>query len=50
MTKYPKNQEAKLIIQAGIKKVIYFYEESDDDYDCKAARKLLADAEVTSRW
>ena len=50
MTKCPTNQEAKLVIQAGIKKVIYFYKESDDDSDCRAARKLLADAEVTSRW
>ena len=50
MTKCPKNQEAKVIIQAGIKKVIYFHKESDKDSDCKDAKKLLGDAEVICRW
>ena len=52
MTKCPKNQEAKVssIIQAGIKKVIYFHKESDEDSDSKDAKKLLGDAEVMCRW
>ena len=50
MTKCPKNEEAKVIIQARIKKVIYFYKESDESSSCKDAKKLLADAEVMSRW
>ena len=50
MTKCPKNEEAKVIIQAGIRKVIYFYEEPAENSNCKAAKKLLADAEVMSRW
>lgn len=49
-TKCPKNEEAKVIIQAGIKKVIYFYKESDESSNCTDAKKLLADAEVMSRW
>ena len=50
MTRCPKNEEAKVIIQAGIKKVIYFHKESDKDSDCKHAKKLLADAKVTCKW
>ena len=48
MTKCPRTEEAKLIIQVGIKEVIYFHESRSDD--CKWAKKLLHYANVRPTW
>ena len=48
MTECPRTEEAKLIIQVGIKEVIYFHEAPSDD--CKWAKQLLYYANVRPTW
>ena len=48
MTKCPKSEEAKVIIQAGIIEVIYF--EDIPSSDCKNAKQLLVNAKVWPLW
>ena len=48
MTKCPRTEEAKLIIQVGIKEVIYFHKAPSDD--CKWAKQLLYYANVRPAW
>ena len=54
MTKCPRTEEAKLIIQVGIKEVIYFHKGDKNDPvesgDCKWAKKLLSFAKVWHTW
>jgi deoxycytidylate deaminase len=50
MTKCPRTEEAKLIIQVGIKEVIYFHKENKDDKDCEWAKQLLSFAKVWHTW
>ena len=50
MTQCPRTEEAKLIIQVGIKEVIYFHKEDRDDPDCTWAKQLLSFAKVWHTW
>ena len=54
MTKCPRTEEAKLIIQVGIKEVIYFHKEDKSDRvesdDCIWAKRLLSFAKVWHTW
>lgn len=48
MTKCPRTEEAKLIIQVGIKEVIYFHKDESPSY--KWAEQLLYYAGVRPTW
>jgi dCMP deaminase len=48
MTKCPRTEEAKLIIQVGIKEVIYFHKDTSPSYEW--AQQLLYYAGVRPTW
>ena len=48
MTKCPRTEEAKLIIQVGIKEVIYFHKDASPSYEW--AKQLLYYAGVRPTW
>ena len=54
MIKCPRTEEAKLIIQVGIKEVIYFHKGDKSDPvesgDCKWTKQLLSFAKVWHTW
>ena len=50
MTKCPTNEEAKVIIQAGITEVIYFHDDTSPDSKSKRAKELLTYAKVWHLW
>ena len=46
MTHFPCNECAKAIVQAGIKKVVYFSDKHKSLDSTKASRKILENAKV----
>ncbi|CAL1602488.1 unnamed protein product [Knipowitschia caucasica] len=49
VTLFPCNECAKLILQAGIKEVVYFSEKNDTPASTAASKKMLEDAAVPLR-
>ena len=47
---FPCNNCAKLIIQSGIKKVLYFSDKHRDKVETKASKKMLTLANVEYQW
>ena len=52
ITRCPSNEEAKVIIQAGITEVIYFHEDTSGShiYKCDRAKQLFINAKVWLKW
>ena len=53
ITRLPSNEEAKVIIQAGITEVIYFHEDTSASptiYKCDRAKQLFINAKVWLTW